>query len=379
MRLLINTATTFKGGGVQVAKSFIEECRRFPEHEYIVVLGLNLTAQIDKKNFPSNFTFFEIPYRPATRVFGFKDPAAFLKKIEKEQKPDVVFTTSGPSYWRPKVPHLMGYNLPHYIYAESPYFQKISAIQRFKWKLKGSVIKYFVHRDADAYVVQTDDVNLRLKKWLQPSRAITTVSNTYGQQYNEIEEKAKEMLPEQKENEFRFLMLSAYYEHKNLEILNDIIPLVQEDSHANIQFVTTLPNAIFAEIFTEKARKNIINVGPVKPDDCPQLYLETHAVFLPTLLECFSATYAEAMKMMLPIVTTNLGFAKTVCGRAALYYDPLSATDAYDKIRELIENKTLYADLLKHAEQEMVKFNSASQRAKKYIQLCENMLGVKTV
>ena len=52
MRLLINTATTFKGGGVQVAKSFIEECRRFPEHEYIVVLGLNLTAQIDKKNFP---------------------------------------------------------------------------------------------------------------------------------------------------------------------------------------------------------------------------------------------------------------------------------------------------------------------------------------
>jgi glycosyltransferase involved in cell wall biosynthesis len=117
----------------------------------------------------------------------------------------------------------------------------------------------------------------------------------------------------------------------------------------------------------------------VKPDDCPQLYLETHAVFLPTLLECFSATYAEAMKMKLPIVTTNLGFAKTVCGRAALYYDPLSATDAYDKIRELIENKTLYADLLKHAEQEMVKFNSASQRAKKYIQLCEHMLGVETV
>ena len=27
MRLLINTASTFKGGGVQVAKSFIEECK----------------------------------------------------------------------------------------------------------------------------------------------------------------------------------------------------------------------------------------------------------------------------------------------------------------------------------------------------------------
>ena len=379
MRLLINTATTFKGGGVQVAKSFVEECRAFPNHEFIVVLGVNLASQIDQESFPSNFKFFEIPYRPATRVFSAKDPAAFLKKIEKEQTPDVVFTTSGPAYWRPKVPHLMGYNLAHYIYPKTPYFRKISKARRFKWKLKGVVIKYFTKRDADAYVVQTDDINLRLRKWLQTSRTITTVSNTYGQQYNHVTENPKKMLPDQKENEFRFLMLSAYYEHKNLEILNDIIPLIQEDPYANIQFVTTLPNAIFSEIFTEKAKRNIINIGPVKPDDCPQLYLETHAVFLPTLLECFSATYAEAMKMKLPIVTTNLGFAKTVCGRAALYYDPLSATDAYDKIRELIENKTLYADLLKHAEQEMVKFNSASQRAKKYIQLCEHMLGVETV
>ena len=30
MKLLINTASTFKGGGVQVAKSFIEECKDMP-------------------------------------------------------------------------------------------------------------------------------------------------------------------------------------------------------------------------------------------------------------------------------------------------------------------------------------------------------------
>ena len=117
MRLLINTATTYKGGGVQVAKSFIDECKLHPEHQYIVILGVNLTPLIDQASFPSNFTFFQISYRPATRVFSYKDPAAFLKKIENENSPDIIFTTSGPAYWTPKAPHLMGFNLPHYIYS----------------------------------------------------------------------------------------------------------------------------------------------------------------------------------------------------------------------------------------------------------------------
>lgn len=376
MRILINTATTFKGGSIQSAKSFIEECRHFTEHEFLVVLGLNLISQIDEKTFPSNFKFFKIPYRPATRVFGFKDPAEFLMKIENEQKPDIVFTTSGPAYWRPKVLHLMGYNLGHYIYNDSPYFQEIPWKRRMKWKLKGKVIRYFVQRDADAYVVQTKDVMYRLREWLQTEKPITTVSNTYGEQYNNFTKVSSNFLPELKKTEFRFLILSAYYDHKNLEILNELIPLIQKNKGHNIKFVTTLPDDTFGKIFTEQSRKNLLNVGPVKPDDCPQLYLETQAVFLPTLLECFSATYAEAMKMKSPIITTDLGFAKTICGSAALYFDPINAQDAYTKIMDLVGDPILYKTLLTNAEHEIVKFNSASERAAKYLEICINMLKV---
>ena len=374
MRLLINTATTFKGGGVQVAKSFIEECKQYSEHEFIVVLGLNIASLIDQKTFPSNFTFFKIPYRPATRVFSFKDPASFLKKIENEYRPDIVFTTSGPAYWRPKAPHLMGYNLGHYIYSDSPYFQKIKLIRRIKWRLKGTIIKHYVKRDADAYVVQTEDVRYRLKEWLRTEKSITAISNTYGEQYNRVAKISEKLLPKSDSNEFRFLILSAYYDHKNIEILNEIIPFLQKNKSSNVKFITTLPNEVFREIFNESAQKNIINVGPVKPNDCPQLYLETQAIFLPTLLECFSATYAEAMKMKSPIITTNLGFAKTICGNAALYYDPIDAQDAYNKIIDLVESPVLYERLLKNAEREILKFNSASERAAKYLDICTQLL-----
>jgi UDP-N-acetylglucosamine:LPS N-acetylglucosamine transferase len=115
MKLLINSATTYKGGGVQVARSFIEECKKFQDNEYHVILSRNLSVLINRECYPANFHFYDIGYRPATRVFSFKPRDRYFKKLEKKIRPDVVFTTSGPAYWRPDAPHLVGYNLPHYI------------------------------------------------------------------------------------------------------------------------------------------------------------------------------------------------------------------------------------------------------------------------
>ena len=182
MKLLINTASTFKGGGVQVAKSFIEECKELRENEYFVVLGENISKSINKDSFPKNFTFCEAPFRPATKVFSIKSHNYFFKDIEQSWKPDVVFTTSGPSYWRPKVKHVMGYNLPHYIYSDSPYFKNIPISANIKWKFRKIIAKYFFKRNADALVVQTDDVKERVKKLLSITN-VYTVSNTISEHY----------------------------------------------------------------------------------------------------------------------------------------------------------------------------------------------------
>ena len=96
-----------------MANSFLQECKSILEHQYIVVLGQTLGKSIKVEAFPSNFTFYYIDYRPATRVFSFKNRTSFFKKIENKHQPDVVFTTSGPAYWRPKAPHLVGYNLQY--------------------------------------------------------------------------------------------------------------------------------------------------------------------------------------------------------------------------------------------------------------------------
>ena len=202
-----------------------------------------------------------------------------------------------------------------------------------------------------------------------------TVSNTYGSQYDTIQSDYRQQLPKKGKDEYRFLLLSGYYKHKNIEIINEICAqLINIEYDKHIRFVLTLPQNEFHQVIKSEYHHIVYNVGPQKPTNCPGLYKECDAIFLPTLLECFSATYAEAMKMEVPIITTDLGFAHSVCGKAALYFKPGNADDATTQIVKLYQNKTLQAELVALGKEEMKKFNTAAQRAQKYIAICQKIL-----
>jgi glycosyltransferase involved in cell wall biosynthesis len=373
MKLLINTASTLKGGSLQVAKSFIEECKKYEEHQFYVILGESLINIIDIKNFPKNFTFYEINYRPATKVFSFKNHSDFFNDIENAIKPNIVFTTSGPAYWRPNAPHLVGFNLGHYIYTDSPFFKIIPLWKVVRWKLRGITKALFFKRESDAFVVQTDDVNIRLKKWLKVDK-VYTVSNSCNSHFFKTDVYPNK-LKEKVNNEFRFLFLSAYHPHKNFEIINSILDYeLSVNSNTRIRFVLTLPQKIFDSLFSEKHQKYLYNVGAVPIPECASLYNECDAMFLPTLLECFSASYVEAMFMEKPIVTSNLGFAQTVCKDAALYFNPINEKDICDKLSLLMNNTSLREELIQKGKMRKYDFKTASERAKAYLDICEGLI-----
>jgi glycosyltransferase involved in cell wall biosynthesis len=291
--------------------------------------------------------------------------------LRKKFNPDVVFTTSGPAYWRPDAPHLIGYNLPHYIYPESPYFRKISAVNRLKWKLKGMVIRYFFRNDADAYVVQTDDVNRRLKAFINREK-IYTVSNTFSDDY--LNPKPfKDKLPAKQDGEFRLLSLTAWYPHKNLTIIPEVIDALGSEWGNKVTWVVTLPEDIFNKHFPEKYHKQIRNIGPVKPEEGPSLYSECDALFLPTLLECFSASYAEAMVMEKPVVTSNLSFARSICGDAALYVDPMDPVNIAETIIHLVQEPEIRSRLVAAGSDQVKTFMNARERAEAYIGICKKL------
>ena len=369
MKIIINTTNLFQGGGLQVAYSFLKESIKFKENEYHVLLCAKLKNQLCIDNFPKNYFFYDFPNRPSLSRKGRK-VIKRLQILEKKINPDCVFSVFGPTYWTPNSPHLMRFAIAHFIYPHSDFHKQISWVERKKWTVLKKIKKYFFLKNADYYHVETNDAKVGLAKFLSvPAEKIFVVSNTYNSTFDIPVTVKQAKLPLKKNDEFRFVTVTGYYRHKNLEILNKVIPLLQEKK-INVKFVLTLKDEDFKRVFNEDVQSSIINIGPIPITECPQLYNECDAVFLPTLLECFSANYPEAMKMGKPILTSNLSFAKDICKDAALYFNPLDENEVSNMIALFLRDKELQNNLIEKGKIRLAAFPSASERARKFIELC---------
>ena len=368
----MNFSTTYKGGSEQVALSFIHECRNFTENEFYIILRKNLEDQINKNEFPENFKFYLIKNRPVTGFWSFFKARKIFKKLENQIEPDCIISTGGHTYWNSSLPSIAGFNIPHYIYPESPYFGFLSFHKRLFFNFKKKIDYYFWNR-ADALVVQTEDIKERLEKQF-PKKPVYHVYNTVNNHFlNPVHQSEK--LPAKQPAEIRLLTLSSYYPHKNLEVIREVIEELINQHIYRVKFVLTLPEDVFLRVFGTKHWAYIFNVGPVPAKECPGLYKEVDFMFLPTLLECFSASYAEAMMMNKPILTSDLGFAHTVCKDAAVYFDPLNAQDITKKIVNLSQDKSKQYKLISRGQEIVKEFNTPEERARKYLDICKEVSG----
>ncbi len=371
MKILI-CGVQFKGGSLQGIVSIIKELVNFPQHEYYILQYPEIKKQLTNVSFPSNFHFYDIPLPSKSRVLNLYLPRPFFKRKEKEIKPDCVLCTSGPMYWAPKTPCLMGYNLPQYVYPDSPFFKRISWYKNRRWDFKKAFHRFYLKREGDVFFVQTDDVRDRAKKYLKTEK-VYTIPNTYNTAYKNPEVFPNK-LPERQNDEVRLLLFSSYYFHKNIEIIGPVLDELEKRNVNNIRFVLTLPKEQFEEIAANtKHSERIINVGFVPSKEGPSLYKECDIMFLPTLLECFSASYAEAMIMEKPILTSDLSFAHVICKDAAIYFDPDSPKDIAEKIITLVNDGTLRRDLIEKGKRQLSQFGTSADRTKAILKLLETI------
>lgn len=371
MRLIINAGSVFKGGSEQVALSFIHECIKFPEHAYHVVIAPNLAGQLDMGKFPDNFTFHQIQQRPASSIINFIRLMLWYSKLESKVKPDCVISTGGHGNWRPRAPLVGGFNIPHYVYPESPYFNGMPLKKRLYWKLM-RIIQIRLYNRLDAVLVQTEDVKVRLNHLLSKDAPIYVISNTVNAHYLQGKP-ASPKLPSRQPGEIRLITLSSYYPHKNLEIIDSVTKVLINRGLTHFKFIVTLPKERFEVVLGSNTTGLIFNVGQIPVKDCPSLYEECDYMFLPTLLECFSASYAEAMLMRKPILTSDLSFAHTVCKDAAIYFNPVDPQNIADSIILLSEDKDLQNALINKGEQIFITFNSPEDRARKFLEICDHI------
>jgi glycosyltransferase involved in cell wall biosynthesis len=371
MKLIINTSNIVVGGGIQVSLSLIEELKKFSKNEYHLFLSREVAKEIEESNYPDNFKFYHFDISPSSFTKGHKIRKQLIN-LESKIKPDLVFTVFGPAYWKPKSTHVSGFADGWCYNPKSLAFQKLSFRQKIRMKIIVS-IKNAEIRKANYLIVETDDAKNKINRFLHiPIYRISVVGNSYHPLYYKYKNKIKVRCEGNSDEVFKLLVLSAFYPHKNLKIVNEVIPILKKKSKRKFIFYLTINEQDFKNNFPES--EYIINLGPQKVEDCPELYNKSDALFLPTLLETFSANYPEAMIMRKPILTSEFDFAKNVCREAALYFNPLNPEDIAEKIIKLSEDKNLYETLVEKGKKRVSELETSESKAEKYLKIFENIL-----
>jgi glycosyltransferase involved in cell wall biosynthesis len=349
------------GGGLQVALSVLEECKKISEHTYHVFLGENAQKQVHIDEFPTNFVFYQIPHVKIWQLYK------YLRSLEKSVNPDCVFTVFGPSYWKPNAPHVMGYAIPHFIYKDYKYIKCLSIFSKIRLCFRETIQMNCFKRQADHLIVQTKDAQLRLMKKIN-SKEISIVPNIYSSHYLKLK-RFSNKLPYRKNDEVRLITISAYYPHKNIGSIPKVLAELEKNGIVTVKFILTLKNDDYIKIIPERWRDRVYNTGPVAGIECPSLYQECDMLYLPTLLEVFSASYPEAMIMGKPILTSDLSFARDICGDAALYFDPFNTSSIAETIEKIAFNKNIYQEYVNKGNERVKIFPTAAQRAEMSLEI----------
>lgn len=331
MKVLIDATNIKFGGGVQVAISVIKRLQelKLDNLNFVYVINSNIAKQLD---FNSDSEVFTIDTGIKTLI-----PFASEKKILKEieNKVDVTFSIFGPCFWYPKKStHLIGFANAWLVSPDSIAYTKLAYPKRYFLKFKNFILGKFLFRQNAYYVTETDSVKTRFLKYFRAEdKNIFVVPNTLPYVYNIDSNFTTFPLPIEFSKKIKLVSITHNYPHKNLSIIEEVGEILSSKG-LDFIFIVTFDEVSYEKMSTS-FKKYTYNVGPISVIDCPNLYRACDALFLPTLIECFTVSYLEAMFHEIPILTSDLEFAHEICDDFGFYFNPLEPVDIANKILQV--------------------------------------------
>ncbi|MDZ4690007.1 glycosyltransferase [Terricaulis sp.] len=351
-----------KGGGIQVADALLQNLRAQSRIDWMAVVPNNAS----KLALPKDPRYVTLPKRSPLDVLNSR---FLLAEIEKRYRPDLVFTVFGPPYYRSSAPHLVGFALPRLIY---PSAVPLSAIERAKDRVRSALL-----RRADQFVVETEVVRQLLATRLCVAlHSIAVIGNSLNPT---IASMTPQPLPAT--DSPKILVPAAYYPHKNL----DFVPLVAASMASLVpgikfEFQLTLPASSpeWANIRRSAqalgVAEHVRTLGALSLDELSAAYVSCSLVFLPTLLEASTAVYPEAFHFRRPLVTSDLSFAKELCGPAAEYTSPRDPNAAASSILRVLEPSPIRELLVERGIKQLANYPSPEQKFTLQVELFESIV-----
>jgi glycosyltransferase involved in cell wall biosynthesis len=103
--------------------------------------------------------------------------------------------------------------------------------------------------------------------------------------------------------------------------------------------------------------KKIHFTGFLPGDEIAVIWEHAYFLIYPSLFEGFGIPLVEAMRYNKPILASHVTSIPEVAGDAALYFDPKKPEQIVDALRSILEDKSLYKQLVERGQQQLKQYN----------------------
>lgn len=374
--VVFNCSTNVVGGGIQNSVNFIKQVIHNENFglQWYFLLSPQVFSQV--KNILPEDSFYIAHNSPASSFAARKE----ILNLVCGLAPGLVYTSAGPAYINFPVRHIMGCSNP-YILGASNYAYRLygSRLEQIKRRLK-SVYQRRKIKNADIWIAQTEASENSLRNIVGDNSIIHVVYNSVSQDFldymNVVEQSEDSVVCN--EGVKKILVPTAYYKHKDLEKIPEVVSLLHKKYACNVEVYFTIQSNDDYSNIIEVARKNNIehafkNIGAFEHKDALAIYKQYDVILQPSALEVFSTSYIEAMATLKPLIVPDFDFAESICGNYAHYYQSEDINSYVDALYSAI-NDNDFEGRFKKAVEIVRKYGSQQQRVNKIMSLVKNYL-----
>lgn len=367
MNVLVNCSTLVVGGGIQVGLGFIKASHISPSGiNFLYLVSPGIYKDLPDSILDSGRVIL-CNSSPGT-LFGWIKFHFLFKNQLKKFQPDVVYSLGYPSYYSFPCVEVGRFTNPWDFFPEPLPWHLVGGVrQRMVFSLKCVIRRYFAKK-AKHIETQTEFAKQSIMESLRlDAQRITVISNSINEEFYKFRS-CRSLDDFGQIEEPIALCIGADYPHKNFAVIPRVCHELKNTFNFSVKFVLTLPfdskswRKIFVEASQLGVQELVVNKGPVQVKECIDLFKSSTFIFLPTLLEVFSASYLEAMCVGVPIVTSDLPFTKDICRNSALYVNPNDTHDMAMKIAELLSSPSYLTQLVVSGQERLDDFPHASEK-----------------
>ena len=148
-----------------------------------------------------------------------------------------------------------------------------------------------------------------------------------------------------------FVYVGAIHPRKNLINLLKAFSIFKKRQQSGMRLVLVgrllwKNNEFLQMVDTYKYRSDIVLTNYIAEEELHRLVASAYAMVYPSLFEGFGVPVVEAMKCLVPALTSQHSAMEEIAGEAALYFDPNSHQDIADKMMRIYKDEALRARLI---------------------------------